>query len=575
MASINASGIQRKEAEEVAMMVFGYLVKHGTRLDATTLRKFAQEDIKVDKRQNVSYLNEDEIDIRRRYISDIQEILLADASFNFEEEHQELFRQARFWALLWTTGIDELRYIHHTLCASDPQDSNGRLKMGNDLEQAVLNAGQYGGYGQVGEKEANISRDPKKAKDASDRDGNKCVATGCNKFQVCHLAAFFGANRESAIGRLLHCMQVLIGPQAFRDLMKKLTGTKNKIDDISNMVTLTHKLHTYMDDAIFGLKPVGYTERRKPESSASSSESHTMNSEPATDSSHSQGQAECSTSAGLQTADQNVAVSMKSPCRRSERFLEKDLKRKAEAEAEADRTRAREKEKKAEEGTQYGLKVCAYWLPKTDLRAPWDKVEDFSVDPRERMREWSAENYEFRSESGRPLNSGTIITIWADKKEDLPDWGIMEFIFNALCFHRLCGGADPRVYRPWTDYDEDDHGLVYSADPRMEAERRILQILAEDDQEGGVYDAERQRKVQERMVKAVAELEITHAEAVSSNTPSGSCQAEGVPSQNSTESREVWVAPHLRHKHASDDSSASSKGSGKDQDEQQPAAPRD
>lgn len=192
MASINASGIQREEAEEVAMMVFGYLVKHGTRLDATTLRKFAEEDIKVDKRQNVSYLNEDEIDIRRRYISDIQEILLADASFNFEEEHQELFRQARFWALLWTTGIDELRYIHHTLCASDPQDSNGRLKMGNDLEQAVLNAGQYGGYGkqsqrpeshtykwvlmkhyiaatccagQVGKKEANISRDPKKAKD--------------------------------------------------------------------------------------------------------------------------------------------------------------------------------------------------------------------------------------------------------------------------------------------------------------------------------------------------------------------------------------------------------------------------
>ncbi|KAL3294343.1 Integral membrane protein [Colletotrichum asianum] len=584
MASINASGILPKEAQEVAMMVFDYLVKDGTRLDATTLRRFAQEDIKLDRRRNVSYLNEDEIDIRRRYVSEIQLILLTDESiWVLSEAEQELFQQVRFWALLWTTELDRLESIHATLTRNDddPDLPSAKLYLATDIKKSVLKTGAYGGYATcradlVGDKTENIARNESAAKRASDRDDNKCVATGCNKFQVCHFAAFFGINRPTAIQELLDAMKVLIGPQAFRDLEVKLVGGDNIIDTPRNMVTLTHKLHKYMDDAIFGLEPLREISRPKPEVKASGeSNGQETNTGSTTGDSRTQGHVELQTgdaslespdlrsgtSAGLPTGDVNLAASMDSPSRRSVRVMESNLKRKTEAEAEAKRIQTREEERKAEEMTQHGLEICCHWLPRTNLRCWLDKAKDFGADPREMMDEWSAANYEFRTESGRPLNSRMIITIWADKKADLPDFGVMNFFFHALCFHRLSGGADTRIYRPWTHYDKDDPGHTYASDPRREAERRILEILAEDDKAGGVYDADRRRKVQERMVQAVAELEITHAEEVSSNTP--------------TESREAWIAPHLRHKYGSDQSSASSKGGGRDQDEQEPAAPRD
>ncbi|KAK2735420.1 hypothetical protein CKAH01_01801 [Colletotrichum kahawae] len=496
--------------------------------------------------RNITYLNEDEIDIRRRYASEIQHILLTDASLRIaREEGRALFQQAR--------NDNDLRLQFD------------RLAIAHYLHEAVQKSGLYGGYAtcrpeKVGPKEHNIARDEDAAKNAGIRDGNKCVVTKCNKTQICHFAAFFGINRPTAIQTLLRNMMVFMGPEASADLQAKLVGDDAIVDNPSNMVTLSHKLHTYMDDAIFGMEPVGEVSRPKPEPNASSGESNDqeMNTGPATGDSRTQGHAELQTgdasmespdrrsgtSAGSRIGDVNLVASVNSPIRKYERLMESNLKRKAEAEAEANRIQAREEEKKAEEMIQHGLVIRCHWLPKTNLRCPLDKVEDFGADPREMMEEWSAENYEFRSESGRPLNSGTIITIWADKKTDLPDVGIMKFIFHGLCFHRLNGGADPRIYRPWTHYDEDEPGHTFASDPRMEAERRILKILAEDDKAGGVYNADRKRETEKKILRALAELEISSAEA-SSNTPTGSRQAE------EKESRDAW-SPPLPHNYVID-----------------------
>ncbi|KAF4836214.1 hypothetical protein CGCTS75_v002147 [Colletotrichum tropicale] len=469
--------------------------------------------------RNISYLNEDEIDIRRRYVSEIQLILLTDESiWVLSEAEQALFQQVRFWALLWTTELDRLASIHQSLTRNDddPNLPSAKLYLATDIKSAALNAHAYVGYAtcradQVDDKTENITRNESAAKKAGDRDDNKCVATGCNKIQICHFAAAFGISRKSAIRWVLHYMKVFIGPQAFRDLEVKLIGSGTIIDTPSNMVTLTHELHKYMDDAIFGLEPVSYISRPKPELT----NAQEINTGPATGDSRTQGHAE------LQTGDVNLVASVESPIQESERLMESDLKRKAEAEAEANRIRAREEEKKAEEMRQHGLEIRCHWLPRTNLRCPLDKVEDFGADPREMMEEWSAENYEFRSESGRPLNSGKIITIWADKKADLPDVGIMKFIFHALCFHRLSGGVDPRIYRPWTHYETEDPGHTYASDPRREAERRILKILAEDDKAGGVHNADRKRETEKEILRALAELEISPAEASSNQVVDG------------------------------------------------------
>ncbi|KAK1848113.1 hypothetical protein CCHR01_09229 [Colletotrichum chrysophilum] len=474
--------------------------------------------------RNVSYLNEDEIDIRRRYVSEIQLILLTDESiWVLSEAEQAVFQQARFWALLWTTELRRLESIHATLSRTDNSNeylSSTRLATAIELKSAVLNTHAYVGYDQVGDKPENIARNESAAEKAGDRDDNKCVATGCHESQICHFAAVFG-------------------PQAYRDLEVKLIGSGTIIDTPSNMVTLTHKLHKYMDDAIFGLEPVSYISQRKPELNAPSGESNgqEMNTGPATGDSRTQGHAELQTddaslkipdpdhrsgtSAGLRTVDVNLVASGESPNRRSRRAMECNLERKADAEAEADRIQAREEEKRPEEMRQHGLEIRCHWLPRTNLRCPLDKVEDFGADPREMMEEWSAENYEFRYESGQPLNSGTIITIWADKKADLPDVGIMKFIFQALCFHRLSGGADTRIYRPWTHYETEDPGHTYASDPRREAERRILKILAEDDKAGGVHNADRNRETEKEILRALAELEISPAEASSNQVVDG------------------------------------------------------
>ncbi|KAJ5015676.1 hypothetical protein K4K57_012823 [Colletotrichum sp. SAR 10_99] len=465
--------------------------------------------------RNVSYLNEDEIDIRRRYVSEIQLILLTDESiWVLSEAEQALFQQVRFWALLWTTELDRLASIHQTLTRNDddPNLPSAKLYLATDIKSAALNAHAYVGYAtcradQVDDRTENITRNESAANKAGDRDDNKCVATGCNKIQICHFAAVFGISRKSAIRWVLHYMKVFIGPQAFRDLEVKLIGSGTIIDTPSNMVTLTHELHKYMDDAIFGLEPVSYISRLKPDLNALSGESNAqeINTGPATGDSRTQGHAE------LQTGDVNLVAFVESPIQESERLMMSDLKRKAEAEAEANRIRAREEEKKAEEVRQHGLEIRCHWLPRTNLRGPLDKVEDFGADPWEMMEEWSAENYDFRSESGRPFNSGKIITIWADTKADLPDVGIMKFIFHALCFHRLSGGVDPRIYRPWTHYDKDDPGHTY--DPRREAEQRILKILAEDDKAGGVHNADKKSKTEKEILRALAELEISPAES--------------------------------------------------------------
>lgn len=48
------------------------------------MKNFAREDIEVDMGENVSYLNEDEVNTRKQCSTDIQHILLTDLSLKIK-----------------------------------------------------------------------------------------------------------------------------------------------------------------------------------------------------------------------------------------------------------------------------------------------------------------------------------------------------------------------------------------------------------------------------------------------------------------------------------------------------------
>lgn len=52
------------------------------------MKNFVREDIEVNMNENVSYLNEDEVDTRKQYATDIQHILLTDSSLKIKDIQQ-------------------------------------------------------------------------------------------------------------------------------------------------------------------------------------------------------------------------------------------------------------------------------------------------------------------------------------------------------------------------------------------------------------------------------------------------------------------------------------------------------
>ncbi|KAL3292302.1 Integral membrane protein [Colletotrichum asianum] len=108
---------------------------------------------------------------------------------------------------------------------------------------------------------------------------------------------------------------------------------------------------------------------------------------------------------------------------------------------------------------EYCIKLRFHWLPKTSissLRAPLT-ADILNNSPRPLFVEFDKIQDEFQAACGRAIDTGEIITIWADKREDFPSMEILKLQWLAYLMHRLAGGADPHVYEPpFPDSDDLD-----------------------------------------------------------------------------------------------------------------------
>ncbi|KAJ0308079.1 hypothetical protein Brms1b_009695 [Colletotrichum noveboracense] len=110
---------------------------------------------------------------------------------------------------------------------------------------------------------------------------------------------------------------------------------------------------------------------------------------------------------------------------------------------------------------EYCIKLRFHWLPKTSissLRAPLT-ADILNNSPRPLFVEFDKIQTEFQAACGRAIDTGEIITIWADKRENLPSMEILKLQWLAYLMHRLAGGADPHGYEPPFP-DSDDLGQL-------------------------------------------------------------------------------------------------------------------
>ncbi|KAJ0327597.1 hypothetical protein COL922a_013430, partial [Colletotrichum nupharicola] len=138
------------------------------------------------------------------------------------------------------------------------------------------------------------------------------------------------------------------------------------------------------------------------------------------------------------------------------------LKRRLEGQGENESNKSVPPAEGKEKATlEYCIKLRFHWLPKTtisSLRAPLT-ADILNNSPRPLFVEFDKIQNEFQAACGRAIDTREIITIWADKRENLPSMEILKLQWLAYLMHRLAGGADPHVYEPPFP-DSDDLGQL-------------------------------------------------------------------------------------------------------------------
>ncbi|KAJ0282665.1 hypothetical protein COL940_005009 [Colletotrichum noveboracense] len=101
------------------------------------------------------------------------------------------------------------------------------------------------------------------------------------------------------------------------------------------------------------------------------------------------------------------------------------------------------------EDLEHCLKLCFQWLPKTSGQNLRETASPdlLNTSPRDLIQEFEI-NEELQADNGRRLNSGDTVTIWVDRREDLPAIGFLRVRWLAYLIHRFTGGADPKIYEP-------------------------------------------------------------------------------------------------------------------------------
>ncbi|KAF6829172.1 hypothetical protein CPLU01_08062 [Colletotrichum plurivorum] len=79
---------------------------------------------------------------------------------------------------------------------------------------------------------------------------------------------------------------------------------------------------------------------------------------------------------------------------------------------------------------------------------------DFNFDPRTRFKHQSRGVEACNVETWRPLDNGQVVTVHAERLEDLPDPEILDLQAKLITAWALTAGADPPKY-PFAEYDDD------------------------------------------------------------------------------------------------------------------------
>ncbi|KAK1852401.1 hypothetical protein CCHR01_04947 [Colletotrichum chrysophilum] len=101
------------------------------------------------------------------------------------------------------------------------------------------------------------------------------------------------------------------------------------------------------------------------------------------------------------------------------------------------------------EDLRHCLELRFHWLPKTSVQNLRETASPdlLNTSPRDLIQEFET-NEGPQADIGRCINSGEIITIWADRRKDLPAIEFLRARWLACLIHRFSGSADPKVYEP-------------------------------------------------------------------------------------------------------------------------------
>ncbi|KAI8271251.1 hypothetical protein K4K58_000129 [Colletotrichum sp. SAR11_239] len=381
-----------------------------------------------------------------------------DTSRPFKFKNSELLSQTLFWAALWPLDLDRLQTIHDRL--RDDQRGFPRIFF---LSLGVLHEFVWW-----------FTRDPKEArqfqvarKDAQRRktyirDGGVCCITGRDAAEGCHIIPFWTLTRPDRSYLLVNRLKGLLGPEFAGRLEEILMSD---IDTPANILFLSRQLHRYWAMGIFALEPLGYDSRLKESADDTllfDAPLKTPTAEPLTTTPLSTVTSGVATPSTPISGPATSVPATMGPVTSSRVSSVESLKRRLESQGENESNKMVPPAEGKEKATlEYCIKLRFHWLPKTSissLRAPLT-AGILNNSPRPLFVEFDKIQDEFQAACGREIDTGEIITIWADKREDLPAMEILKLQWLAYLMHRLAGGADPHVYEPPLP-DSDDLGQL-------------------------------------------------------------------------------------------------------------------
>ncbi|TQN72273.1 hypothetical protein CSHISOI_03202 [Colletotrichum shisoi] len=428
------SVVSKKETSELQKLLVEFLKREDPTTmpkprDLQTLRSFLRSNVKRDMAADLDYLERDLVD-RLELIRRIRKICLAKDKDTYEEDREALSR-ATLWSLLLVLDIARLRKIASDLEEGDDAREDTIFRLAGALT-GVHDMVWYFTKGPITEweKEEMINRNASLARAVLERDGMHCVLTGHKNPEVCHIWPFWAVNRKGQADKSLKALASVFGRERINNLRKKLANREsNTVDTPGNMITLNRPLHRFWEEGYFALEPIGPVFKTAHTSTTSS------------------------------TVEEDTATETSTPTDGAKNDPPKSLRKRA-----SDRLREKIEERDAKRATMQieGVKIRFHWLRRTAHESMHTIIgPNAELNPRKMWKDWK-DKIVVHDVDGRPLENGHILEIFPTSQAEAPDMDILQLQWDILRMHALTGGADPVLYAPDDDYDED--GRMVSVD---------------------------------------------------------------------------------------------------------------